>query len=65
MQVTIDDLTVEQIKEMSDEEVAFWFGVAQQEEQIKKMRQGLINRVEVLESQRDARTIKIDSKVIN
>ena len=65
MQVTVDDLTVEQVKEMSPEEVSFWFGMVQQEEQIKKMRQALINRIEVLESQRDARTIRIDSKVVN
>ena len=65
MQVTVDDLTVEQVKEMSPEEVSFWFGMVQQEEQIKKMRQALINRIEVLEGQRDARTIRIDSKVVN
>ena len=65
MQVTVDDLTVEQVKEMSPEEVSFWFGMVQQEEQIKKMRQALINRIEVLEGQRDARTIRVDSKVVN
>lgn len=52
---SFNELTLDDFKEMSPEEISFWFGVGQQQEQIQKMRSVLINQADV----KDAKTIKI------
>lgn len=60
-----NELTVEDFKEMTPEEVTFWYGVGQQQSQAEQMRKALINNADVKEAERQSNTIKIDSKVIN
>lgn len=61
----IDELEVDDVKEMSDEEVAVLFSVIQQQEQYKKMRQAVLSYLDVRDANENPRTIRIDSKVIN
>jgi len=59
------DLTKEDIIAMSDEEVVLWYSFVQQKEQAKKMRHALLNHIDIQEAERDAHTIKVDSRVVN
>lgn len=60
----IEDITKEQVKEMSDEEVRLWFAVAQEQEQTNKMRQGLLKLLDLREVDQQVNTIKIPSRTI-
>lgn len=60
----IEDLTMQLIKEMSDEEVAMWFSAVQQQEQVRKMRQALLQFVDLRDNERATNTIKIPSRVV-
>jgi len=60
-----NELTVEDFKEMSPEEITFWFGIGKRQEEIKQMTKVLVDNAEVKEVEREATTIKVDSKVVN
>lgn len=59
-----EDLTKEQIDEMSDAEVKFWCQQFAEQEQVAKLRQHMLNQVEIREAS-GSRVIKIDSKVVD
>jgi len=59
-----EDLTKEQVVEMSDAEVKFWCQHFAEQEQVAKLRKHMLTQVEICDEGRRANTIKIDSKVI-
>ena len=59
-----NELTKEQIEEMSDEEINLWYNTMQRQAQVNQMRKELLDIVDVREAQNGPRVIKIDSKVI-
>jgi len=59
-----DELTKEQVEEMSDEEVVFWFKHFAEQEQAAQMRKHMLDQVEIRDSS-GPRTIQIDSTVID
>jgi len=60
-----DELTIDDLKAMTPEEVTFWFGVGQQKSQAEEMRKALVNMADIKNANRKANTIKIDSEVLN
>jgi hypothetical protein len=63
--MNIEDLTKEQVENMSDEEVALWFGVLQRQNQSKQMRKQLLNVLDIQEAQKDEfPRIHVDSEVV-
>ena len=64
--MNIDDLTVEQVKEMSAEEVIMWFTEVQKANQVEQARKALLNLLEVRDASENSRTIKfVNSKVVD
>ncbi len=62
--MTPEDLTKEQVNEMSDAEVKFWCQHFAEQEQVAKLRQHMLNQVEIREAS-GPRLLHVDSKVID
>lgn len=61
-----EDLTKEQVEEMSDAEVKFWCQHFAEQEQMAKLRQHMLNQVEVCEASNPRiLPIHVESEVIN
>ena len=62
-----DDLTKEQIKEMSDEEVLMWHRVMEQRNQITQIRSAMLKFVDIRDAQEGPRILPlhVESEVID
>jgi hypothetical protein len=56
-----EQLTLEDFREMSPEEIGFWFSIKQQMEQIEQMRKSLIFGADV----KEAKLIKLSERIPN
>lgn len=63
--MNLEDLTIEDIKEMEDENVLVCFDVLVKQEEVKAKRQALLKYIDIRDASENPRTIKIESKVIN
>ena len=59
-----DELTKEQVEEMSDAEVVFWCGQFAEQEKTANMRKYMLTQIEIQDADHQAHTIRIDSKVV-
>lgn len=55
----VDELESNVVDEMSDEEVALWFGIVKQQEQVKQMKKVLKDYLDVRDAVENPRTLKI------
>lgn len=55
----IDDLSVADVNGLSDEEVALWFAEVRRIEEAKQMRTALKNWLDIRNTERESRTIKL------
>ena len=62
----MNDVTKEQVNEWSDEEVVMWFNEFGKQDQAGKMREHILNEIEIRDAQGGSRIlpIRVDSKVI-
>jgi len=60
----MNDLTKEQVEEMSDEELIYWHGVFNQQNQVVQIRKAMLNFVDVRDAQNGPR-IHVASEVID
>ena len=58
-----EDLTKEQVEEMSGEEVKFWCQQFAEQEQVAKLRQHMLNQVEIHEAS-GPRILHVESEVV-
>lgn len=58
-----EDLTKEQVEEMSDAEVVFWIGQFNEQEQVDNMRKHMLKQVEIHEAKFPR--IHVDSTVVD
>lgn len=58
-----EDLTKEQVEEMSDDEVNFWCQQFAKQEQTANLRKHMLNQIEIRDTS-EPRVIQIDSKVV-
>lgn len=59
-----DELTKEQVADMTDEEVVFWFKKFAEQEQATQMRKHMMDQIEIRDAQNGPR-IHVDSEVID
>ena len=59
-----EDLTKEQVEEMSAEEVKFWCQQFAEQEQVAKLRQHMLDQVEILDAS-GPRLLHVDSTGVN
>lgn len=61
------ELTKKDVNEMSDAEVVFWFKEFAETEQVLKMRQHMLNEIEIHEAQTTPRILPlhVDNEVVN
>lgn len=61
-----EDLTKEQVKKMSDEEIVFWYKQFAEQDQIVEMRRGMLNHIEIREaSESRILPLHVDSTVVD
>lgn len=59
-----EDLTKEQVEEMSDVEVVYWFKKFTEDEQAAQMRNHMLEQIEIRDAN-EPRVIKIDNTVVD
>lgn len=63
--MNIEDLTKEQIEEMSDDELLVWHQVLEHKNQVAQIRRAMLNFVDVRDAKRKSHRIHVESEVVD